>query len=146
MNFYLCVAGPGPGTHGTFGSYGDPRRDLWGPDSVYFYEHGNTRLPAIKNASNVIYFMDFWSYRVGHSTHIGFFGQTWNGAPETHRGKGRRHDIGVTREDAGKANIAWMDGHVSIEPGDFEQIDSVERSGNVYSINGKYFLGQSFSP
>ena len=137
MNIYLCVAGPGPGTSGTLGT-GDLGSAMWGPGAVYFYEHGNTKALAIRNPAKVIYFMDFWSYRVGQ----GFFGDTYPGSPApTHKDKGRRHIIGKTRPDAGKANVAWCDGSVSIEPSDFEMVKGTGRGGTIYSINAIYFQG-----
>jgi len=135
MNMRLCVSGPGPGSTGLPGN-----NPPWGPNAEYFYDHGNTKLLKIRGPGRVVYFMDFWAYRVDHV----FYGKTWPGVTETHRDKGRRHDIASTRPDAGKANIAWIDGHVSIEPEGFEQIDASGsgRGGPKYELRSIYFEGR----
>jgi prepilin-type N-terminal cleavage/methylation domain-containing protein/prepilin-type processing-associated H-X9-DG protein len=125
INLYLCAVA------------GASSADFWGPGNVHFYEHGNSKIWSIDNASELVYFMDHNNGWVTDTE----YGLTWEGAPEdqTHRFKGRRHDVGAIRDDAGKANIAWLDGHVSIEPGDFEQFDSSGRGGDIYRIRQKYF-------
>lgn len=79
----------------------------------HWAKHGTVKLGQVENSSRKVYFMDHtyflianWSYNPIAMT---------NGYPTRWHGK----------KDSlyGKANILFVDGHVSIEPGDFERND-----------------------
>ena len=127
INMSMVSDGPGPGSDGAEGCGG------WGPQCVYYYEHGNTKISAIRNAEQVIYLMDCFAWVAADW----WFNEDPVGM--SHKDKGRRHLVGDSTPDAGKANIMWVDGHVSQEPSDF----AVETSHMTYNVTGKYFLGRN---
>lgn len=78
----------------------------WGSGHIYYWIHANTQLDSVKHPSTSIYFMDGTTYVAGY---------WWNAMT------GRRH--------RGKAMIAWIDGHCSMEPPDFAE--AVEEDDGV---------------
>ncbi len=82
----------------------------WGPGNVHYYKYANTQYDQIKDPSRLVYFLGGTSYVAGH---------WWNAD------RGRRHN--------GKTNIAWVDGHCSIEPSDYMKV--IKEDGGV-----PYFL------
>ena len=87
MNQTLTWGGPGPGSDGD-GAY------LWGNEDRYYWIAANTRMAAVRNPGEKIYFMDATYFVAGY---------WWS----------------FNRPHNRKANIVWMDGHASAEPSDF---------------------------
>lgn len=109
----------------------------WGPNNVHWNEHGNIKLDKIRNPGKKIHFMDCTVYL----SRSDFWANRYPGATEID--KGRRHMVGGSRSDAGKANILWVDGHVSIEPDDWEEVKAGE---DEYEFTGrKYFTDKEKS-
>lgn len=96
----------GPGTDG-----------IYGPDNVYWQEHGVTKIQNIRLPQSTVYFIDHEYYAA--------FSWTFNPHkdpetfPEGYRYKTRWHKK-KSGDWYGLGNIGWVDGHVSVEPDDFE--------------------------
>ena len=87
-------------------------------------------MSAIRHPDRAIYLMDCFSWIAAAWWFNIDYGMT-------HVENGRRHLVGDSTLDAGKANIMWCDGHVSQEPSDFAE----ETGPTTYSVGNKYFLG-----
>ena len=96
INQNLVMTGRGPGTDGM-------PPVPWGPINVYFESHANTKITSIRNTAEAVYFMDNYDY----------VASWWNYARSP---ASRRH--GTVPNNY--ANILWVDGHASREPGDFK--------------------------
>jgi prepilin-type N-terminal cleavage/methylation domain-containing protein/prepilin-type processing-associated H-X9-DG protein len=134
INLYLCYSL----------SYTGPD-DFWGPESVGFWTHGNIKMYQIKQPSQKIYFADsdmysLWSYGKTPGTVNGQAVDTYltNSSP-SQKDLGRRHMVSGSRKNAGKANIAWCDGSVSMEPKDFEILISANRGIAKYGVFRRYW-------
>ena len=90
LNQTIVWGGAGPGTPGD-GVY------LWGENAQYFWDRGNTTTSAVRMPSEKIYFGDSYYYVLAY----------WDFSVLG----GRRH--------RGRANLSWIDGHVSGEPQDY---------------------------
>ncbi len=115
------VKTPGnPGQPGTGGC-------CFGPDNVYQYEHGSTKLLSVRRPSETLYFIDS-SYL---STDPQFF-DPLRYTPMTYQGTtpwpGLWHRSGTMfygtaanrKKGNGFGNIGWFDGHASKQPSDFD--------------------------
>jgi prepilin-type N-terminal cleavage/methylation domain-containing protein/prepilin-type processing-associated H-X9-DG protein len=89
-NMTIPWAGTGPGTSGD-------NIWPWGKGDQYYWDRGNTTRGAVRGSSDKIYFGDSTGDLLAY----------WN----TTLAGGRRHQ--------GRANLAWIDGHASREPGDY---------------------------
>ena len=101
LNQTTVWGGAGPGTPGD-GFW------WWGEADKYFWIRGNTTLNAVRSPAEKIYFGDSEYYVLAY----------WDNSVTI----GRRHK--------GRANLAWMDGHVSKEPQDYL---SVYRAGGYFN-------------
>ncbi|MCK6491248.1 MAG: type II secretion system GspH family protein [Planctomycetes bacterium] len=89
-NMTIPWAGGGPGTSGD-------NIWPWGKGDQYYWDRGNTTRGAVRGPCDKIYFGDSTGDLLAY----------WN----TTLAGGRRHQ--------GRANLAWIDGHASREPGDY---------------------------
>ena len=101
LNQTIVWGGAGPGKPGD-GIY------YWGQADKYFWIRGNTTSSAVRSPAEKIYFGDSEYYVLAY----------WDNSVTI----GRRHK--------GRANLAWIDGHVSSEPQDYL---SVYRSGGYFN-------------
>ena len=127
VNHNLTSPGPGPGAAGD-------QPWPWGPSNDYFYLHGNTKLTKVRSPSRFIYFVDTgisWWERPGQPQHGG---QPYVAQYANNIGSARRHN--------GKANMVWIDGHVTTEPKDFDLSVKDEKGGSPVPADslGKYFF------
>lgn len=125
LNQYLVNNGPGPGTSQTINGAGQ-----WGPDSVYYYTHGNTKYTGIRRPASILYFMDLSTVDAGWDSYVaaewnvvGFAMKHYNSAPHL------TGQLNSKRKSVGVANIVWMDGRSSSEPKDFRGNCSIYLTG-----------------
>lgn len=134
-NAYLYLNQVGPDGRYPACSCKPEGSSVFGPDDIYAYRHGWAKIASLKNANRLMYFMDYGYY---HFTgEIGFDPSKpvseldWNVATRWH---GKKDDLGY-----GYSNMAWLDGHVSVEPDDFADIpddDDHRYPKYWYYING----------
>jgi len=133
INMELCSSGAGPGSEGQVAGPECPDGGgQWGPDCVYWNQHGNTKNSAIRHPDRAIYFMDSQVWVVAQWWFESNYGLT-------EFEKGRRHKVSGTDRYVGRANIVWCDGHVTREPEDFAEETGLP---GEYTYSSKYFLGR----
>ena len=106
---------PSPGTPG------DKKGTIWGSStdkSLYWLGHGVTKISAIRAAQDTIYFIDNEYYAC----------TTWYFDPNrdplsfgTESRYATRWHNKKPNDWYGVGNIGWVDGHASVEPGDFAE-------------------------
>ncbi|MFI4911875.1 MAG: type II secretion system protein [Sedimentisphaeraceae bacterium JB056] len=100
---------PSPGSSGI-------GKSLYGPDSVYWNDHGVTKVSAIRATQETIYFIDN-EYYACVSWYFNPLKDPMS-FPESNRYATRWHNKKAS-DWYGVGNIGWVDGHVSVEPDDF---------------------------
>ncbi|MBN1456406.1 MAG: prepilin-type N-terminal cleavage/methylation domain-containing protein [Sedimentisphaerales bacterium] len=105
-----------------------------GVGSVYWTEHGVTKMSDIRMPSTTAFFID----------HEYYFAVRWtfdptrplSDFPDNYRFATRWHKK-KPNEDYGVGNIGWVDGHVSVEPSDFADKKEV---GGETKYRWKYYF------
>jgi prepilin-type N-terminal cleavage/methylation domain-containing protein/prepilin-type processing-associated H-X9-DG protein len=109
---------PGEGT----GAPGQPYDGVVdGEYGVFSIKHGSTRLLKVRDPANTAYFLD---HEYNAAAHFSFnplkptdkVWVGWRDAPVQTRWHNKKID-----KNYGNANIAWVDGHASLEPADLEE-------------------------
>ncbi|AQQ69856.1 putative major pilin subunit [Limihaloglobus sulfuriphilus] len=124
-NGYICL-NLSPYNEGSPGTAGPSKGSLYGYDSrerkdatnIFWTEHGVTKIVNIRQPQETVYFIDHEYYQA--------FSWTFNPHKDplsfspTYRFRTRWHQKKAD-DWYGKGNIAWVDGHVTVEPDNFEQ-------------------------
>lgn len=118
-NHRLQSVNPGPGTPAS-----SPNGMWYGRNVEYVFDHGATKIQAIKMPARRVYFID----HAFIATDTSYFNPVC--PPEelpaylAYRQKvaARWHNKGCNAFGYGYGNITWVDGHVSKEPSDFDEI------------------------
>ncbi len=115
----------------------------WGKDAVWYKKHGNTKIATIANpgqkimfAESYLYLSSPWIYDVDNVNSPNFSEPADLG--RRHFPKKRNVPGTNSTEVVGQMNVAWINGTVSEQPEDFEQ---VKESGRGFELNGKYWYG-----
>jgi prepilin-type N-terminal cleavage/methylation domain-containing protein/prepilin-type processing-associated H-X9-DG protein len=98
-----------------------------GPDYVYWYQHGVTKLSRIRGPVETIYFMDHEFYCINS------YNFDPSRSPEDVHYQTRWHNR-RSGQWYGYSNVAWVDGHVSKEPDDLD-----EKGANIFSLDRWYY-------
>jgi len=118
INMWMAQAGTyvSPGNLGQWRGI-NPGDSFWGPGGVYGYKHGITKMSAIRSPAATIHFMDFEDdTRIAPWTFNPLAPCTLDDIIRPHA---TRWHNKKSSDWYGQANMAWADGHVSVEPKDF---------------------------
>jgi prepilin-type N-terminal cleavage/methylation domain-containing protein/prepilin-type processing-associated H-X9-DG protein len=118
--FMVFDIGASPGDCGPGGS------GIGGRGDMHWFKHGVTKLSKVRKPSRVVYFMDHEYYSVTNWTFNPLSTDPLNDPFMTMAFGTRWHSVS-SGGIYGFANIAWIDGHVSKEPSDFEDKTSNEK-------------------
>lgn len=111
MAFNPSSEGLSPGTPASSTS-----RSEYGEKDVYWTEHGVTKLINVRIPKDTVFFIDHEFYAVTKKTFNPFIPPEMLVIPTLTRWHNKR-----SSDYYGKGNIAWVDGHVSIEPSDLSK-------------------------
>ncbi len=106
---------------------------IFGERNVYWEVHGTTKINRISRPSEIVYFMDFEQNIVGHPNFRPFVPLNQIKPPYSVRAT-RWHNLRGRDlyEEYGEANIGWVDGHVSREPDDIEEVNNGQERWRRY--------------
>ena len=123
---------------GSPGTSGPATGTIYGPPlkpSLYWSEHGVTKMANIRMPTDTVYFIDHeyyvamsWTFNPHKA--LDDFLPTYKYATRWHKKKPDR--------DYGVGNIGWVDGHVTVEPSNFT--DKKETSGGRTKYKWKYYF------
>jgi len=118
INMWMAQAGTyvSPGNLGQWRGI-NPGEAFWGPGGDYMYKHGITKMMAIRSPAATVHFMDFeYGSRIAPWTFDPLVPCTFEDITRPHA---TRWHNKKSSDWYGQANMAWADGHVSVEPKDF---------------------------
>lgn len=108
---YETGANLGPGRAAPRDGYG-----YQGKDSVYWTQHGVTKMTEIRVPHDTVFFIDHEYYVASYWTFNPLYNPDY--FPPDYKYRTRWHEWNH-KNWYGVGNIAWVDGHVSVEPRDF---------------------------
>lgn len=128
---------------------GNDNNTQWGRNNVWYKTHGNCKFDSITMPNRTILFSD----SIVYVSNYGLFNKSVNNPNLQHQDvRGRRHDVSTRNEGpngrykirVGEMNIVWVDGSVTGEPDDLDQLNPAAPFP-VYEVNGRYWHGYQTS-